>query len=669
MYRSLLVIFLIFNSSILSLAESGQGESFDRLQLKLDSLLRLGLQNKMKNKTKALEYVTEALQISRTIDNAAAEAEALKLMGLISYFQDSLLKASECYNKALLISREMGDSVQVANILFNQGKIYRDTHQWEVALQNAYHVLKIDEFTENEKGIAYSYNNIGLLYKSLEDTFKAKSYFLKSLKIREKLNHEEGIGYTCINLGNIAINEKKYDSADYYFSRAAVIFINVDPFNYAKAIYSLGNIAYYRKNLATAEKYYRKALEIRMKHNVAKTEIAESLVSIGFIASEKQQFHVSDSLYHLALTYVPKGAHLKNEINIYQKLLYNAWQTNRLEDALTYQKKYYKLREQLFNNERIQKFKTLESEFQLTRSREQLEELKEDNILIEENAKLSTIITFSIILLLLLIIAGVVIILQLKSRHLRELNQKNQELKQINQSLDQFVSIASHDLKAPIASCKGIIDIMRELDDLNKIKEFFDLQEMSLSKLEYLIRDLLDFSRSNRAEVKIKPIDLGAKIEEIKQNLVYQKSARKVALIFHCHKCEEFYSDDLRLRMILNNLISNSIRYKSLTSENPFVQVEAYINKEVALIKIIDNGQGIPAEHHRHVFEMFYKVSKNHKSTGLGLYIVREAVNKLGGNIWFESKENEGTTFFVKIPNQVKNWVKAGNENELTEIK
>lgn len=666
MYRILFAIFLTFLTGSSSIAENLT--ELPAEQAKLDTLLTQGLQNKYSNREKAREQLMEALILSRSLKKPAAEAEALKILGLISYYQDSLALAMEYFDKALLISRRIGDSIQVANILFNKGKIYKDTQQWEVALQNAFHVLKIDEVTENEKGLGYSYNYIGTLYKALEDTAKAKSCFLQSLEIRERLKHEQGIGYTCINLGNIAINERQYDSATYYFTRAAEIFKGNDPFNYAKCVYSLGNISYYNKNLNKAEQLYQQALKIRLDHEVSRNEIAESLVSLGFIASERKEFASSDSLYQLAITYTSPDNNLKSLINIYQKLLYNARKTERYSDALNFQQKYYETREKIFDSERLQKFKLLDSEFQLNRSQEELTELKKHSILIEKNAQLSTMVTGSIILLLLLIISTIIFILRLKSRHLKELNQKNQELKQINQSLDQFVSIASHDLKAPIASCKGIIEIMRELDDLEKVKEFYDLQEMSLNRLEYLIRDLLDFSRSNRDTIRIVKVDLAAKVEEVRQNLVYQKSARKVKISFHCEDNESFYSDDLRLRMILNNLISNSIRYKSLTSEKPFVKIEASINRERALIKIIDNGQGIPPEYHERVFDMFFKVSKNHKSTGLGLYIVKEAVNKLNGEVWFESTLNRGSTFYVKIPNETKNFIDITNENELSEI-
>ncbi|MFW5760657.1 MAG: sensor histidine kinase [Cyclobacteriaceae bacterium] len=299
----------------------------------------------------------------------------------------------------------------------------------------------------------------------------------------------------------------------------------------------------------------------------------------------------------------------------------------------------------------------------------ELTALKNDKQLVENNARITLLVTGGIILLLLFIIGATFIFLRLKSRHLKELNRKNQELSQINQSLDQFVSIASHDLKAPIASCRGIIDILREQEDISTFREYLDLQEMSLNKLEYLIRDLLDYSRSNRADIHLSKINLNAKIEEIQQNLQFYKAARKVEFTYICSNDSILYSDDLRLRIILSNLVSNSIRYKSLTAPDPYVKIEAEIDQQKALIKVIDNGQGIPAEYHEHVFDMFFKVSKNHKSTGLGLYIVKEAVKKLNGKIWFDSKENIGTTFYVEIPNLASHVSKLNKENELTEIR
>jgi signal transduction histidine kinase len=112
-----------------------------------------------------------------------------------------------------------------------------------------------------------------------------------------------------------------------------------------------------------------------------------------------------------------------------------------------------------------------------------------------------------------------------------------------------------------------------------------------------------------------------------------------------------FYSDPKRLQILFNNLVSNAFRYHDLSKETPFIKVQVTFDQNHAVIQVSDNGKGVHPEHVGNIFEMFYRATDDSKGSGLGLYIVKETVEKLQGIIQVHSVPREGTTFTLRIPN------------------
>ena len=669
--RILVFNFLLIITFTSLFAYNAPDSIFDRLPVEkqIDSLISLGIKYKVADPQKSIRYLQQSVDLLKHHPNAKDEAEALKIMGLSFYRHSQYLEALDYYDQALMISRKIGDSIQVANVLHNMGLVYRETNQWDKALALAFQVLKLDKYAKNERGLGYSYNNLGLIYQELEDTLNAKINFEKSLAIRSRIDHQEGIGYTCINLGNIAIDEKDYAKGKEYFTRAAAIFKKLDdPYTYCRALYSLGNIAWYENNKAKAKRYYEEVLKIRIAKNAPIKDMAESYTVLGLFTAEEKRYQKADSLYKIALDYALRADDLNRMSELYNLLHVNSIRIKEYKLAIEYLDKHFTLREKIFDKEKLEKFALLESNYELEKRKAELDEMKKEKQLREKNAHLNQMMTTALILLLLIIIISSFIIIKLKSSNFKLLDEKNQELIRINQSLDQFVSIASHDLKAPIASAKGIIGIIREQNEMDCIREFLNLQEQSLNRLELLIKDLLDFSRSSRLAIKINKVDLREKIDSIKNNLQFEKAARNVSISYKENASSPLFSDELRLQIILNNLISNSIRYKNTLNTKPFVKIESHISGEKALIIVSDNGVGIAKAHHAKIFDMFYKASTSAKSTGLGLYIVKESINKLKGKIWFETEQGLGTTFYLEVPNLVNYYQEENKAEDEVEI-
>ena len=238
-------------------------------------------------------------------------------------------------------------------------------------------------------------------------------------------------------------------------------------------------------------------------------------------------------------------------------------------------------------------------------------------------------------------------------RNVTERKQAENELIQRNFELDSFVYRASHDLKAPLNSIMGLIEILRMETEEASILSYLTLMDRSVTKLDSFIRDLTDFSRNERMEVITTEINFEEVVNECIDNLSFMKNAARIKISTRISHTAPFYSDRVRIHIILNNLISNAVKYQDLNKENPYANIIIDCTEDEATIIIEDNGMGISQEHHEKIFNMFYRASFQAFGTGLGMYIVKNAVQKVKGKISLESELDKGTTFTVVIPNSV----------------
>lgn len=231
-----------------------------------------------------------------------------------------------------------------------------------------------------------------------------------------------------------------------------------------------------------------------------------------------------------------------------------------------------------------------------------------------------------------------------------KLETQNDVLHKTNEELDQFVYSISHDLRSPIASALGLIELSEREEDITVIKEYLGLKKKSLHKLDRYIRELMDFSRNSRLDVQPQEVDFKALLAELIEDIGHSERALQMHINLDVQQPQRFMTDPRRLKMILDNVISNSIRYSNLEQETPYVKVSVRVSEQEATIKVADNGVGIHEKYLEKIFEMFFRARENNVGSGLGLYIAQEAATKLGGSIGVESALGKGTTFTIVVP-------------------
>lgn len=245
---------------------------------------------------------------------------------------------------------------------------------------------------------------------------------------------------------------------------------------------------------------------------------------------------------------------------------------------------------------------------------------------------------------------GAIVNIDAQKRTQNRLIAINEELKKANAELDRFVYSASHDLRAPLKSLLGLLQLI-EYDTSGNIKGYLDKMRTSVQKLDYFIEEIIDYSMNARMERDSQLIDFDELIRQVLEKLQYLPGAirieKKIAVKSQC----AFYSDRSRCLILFNNLLANAITYHNLQQTNPLILIKVEVAPEEAIVTIQDNGKGIDEKHVNDIFKMFYRASVNSNGSGLGLYIVKEILQKLNGSIEVTSTVNQGSSFTFSIPN------------------
>ncbi|MBT1698936.1 HAMP domain-containing histidine kinase [Fulvivirgaceae bacterium PWU4] len=231
-----------------------------------------------------------------------------------------------------------------------------------------------------------------------------------------------------------------------------------------------------------------------------------------------------------------------------------------------------------------------------------------------------------------------------------EVNAKNDDLERTNLELDRFLYSTSHDLRSPLSSIKGLINVARYDTHDKKIHGYFNMMTDRVERLENFIKDIIDYSKNARTELRHEKVDFNALISEVTDNLKYFEGASSIEFKNEVSIDQPVLADKTRLSVVLNNLIANAIKYHDMRKEQRWIDVK--VSDSMGEIKLVvsDNGTGIHKEHQQRIFEMFYRGTLQSTGSGLGLYIVKQAVEKMKGTITVQSEAGRGASFFITVP-------------------
>ncbi len=226
---------------------------------------------------------------------------------------------------------------------------------------------------------------------------------------------------------------------------------------------------------------------------------------------------------------------------------------------------------------------------------------------------------------------------------------KKEDIEKINKELDRFVYSTSHDLRAPLSSIQGITKLALMDTDRTHDREYFTMIKNSTEKLDEFINEIIDYSRNARTELTLELTDVGEVINEVIVNLQFLDHAGRIQFEIN-NAVGKALMDKSRIKIVMNNLISNAIKYQNLRAAQSWVKIDAAVEGEVCKIIVEDNGIGIASEWQGRIFEMFFRATEKSSGSGLGLYIVKEIIERIDGTISMTSGLGKGTRFEIMVP-------------------
>lgn len=230
------------------------------------------------------------------------------------------------------------------------------------------------------------------------------------------------------------------------------------------------------------------------------------------------------------------------------------------------------------------------------------------------------------------------------------LESQNKRIKMVNSALDRFLYSVSHEFRTPICNGLGLINLLRTNLDTKDRDIVLDKLEESIRNLDELLQNIGVYSEISSLETSKDAIDFRKLFHECLDQLKLMEGRDDVNVMLTLKEDALFYSDRKRLKIILDNLLSNGIQFRDPRRKS-FVEVVVVVNSAAAHMEVRDNGVGIKEEYLDKIFEVFNTGGTSSKGRGLGLFMAREIVEKLGGNFSVKSQRDSGTTFYITIPN------------------
>ncbi len=224
------------------------------------------------------------------------------------------------------------------------------------------------------------------------------------------------------------------------------------------------------------------------------------------------------------------------------------------------------------------------------------------------------------------------------------------ELQRVNLELENFTYHASHDLRAPLTTVMGLVNLGLKETTVEGSRNYFEMIQTRIQHLDTLLKDLVAISYNSKIEIASELFDFKKEIDLLIETL--QGPHPLVRVSKEIVQPLDFFTDATRMRTILRNLFSNSLKYHNPDNESPYLIIKVRAGLTHASIKVQDNGIGFDRTYKEKIFDMFFRATTQSNGSGLGLYIAKSMLEKINGKISVESTLHKGTTFLLTVPNQ-----------------
>ncbi len=544
-------------------------------------------------------------------------------------------------------------------VLLKKGRDHYKLRKYDSALPLFIQAKQLSDSLNNDDFLASALNNIGLIYMRSDEPEKSLNYFKQVLQIDRRNNNRRGQASTFNNMANVLYRINKLDSSIIYYRKALPVYLEYnDSLSEAGAYNNIASVFYKKNQLDSSYYYFQKSSYIFEQTN-APIKVANLEKNLAFLMIKMQQ-------PQLALNHIEKSKKLAKESGLMNLLP----ELHIIEGAAQFS---LELTDKGFasidRGEKIRdSLKIVDTDLKLAEQKAKLElkQSEAEKTLIEKQARNRSMAVIVITILLVISFASLILIIQSRRRlnlfnrilqeRQKEINQKNQQLTELNATKDRFIQIISHDLKSPIGTLQSFTELLYTDYDLfndEKRKDIVSNLMKLQSKTYGLLTNLLDWSMLQQGLFKFQPepLSIFSISEEALAPLNENAVLKKIDLKMIIDESAMIHADKNMTATIFRNLTNNAIKF---THPDGKIVIKTKIENEMIRVCISDNGVGIPQDKQGDLFRIDKKIqtkgTMNEKGTGLGLIIVKEFVEKQGGSIWLESWQDKGSNFYFTIP-------------------
>ncbi|CAN1529869.1 HATPase domain containing protein [Flavobacteriaceae bacterium] len=578
-------------------------------------LIKLSTYSGYIDSDEAIGYANKAILYSQKDNNPMVIADAYSSLGIAYEVKSDFVNALNNLYKALSIYEPSNDRKKIIRVYNNIGLIYIDLENFNQGLIFYNKALKLSYKTNEKRSISLLNNNIGDVYLQQKKYNKALNFFYKALIMNKNLNDIEGVGLNLSNIGICYVNLKNYKKGLEMINQSILTYDDYSSLYNTYNIFELGRI------------YYFKSLEVNDKDNSEKNvekSIAYFNQSLVIFKKYKSLKDIQETYFYLSKA--------------------NKFKGNK-DLALDYFEKYSTIKDSLFSRDSQKKLANLAFQRELDLKNKQIEIQKLKINRDSRKVYFLIIVTISVVLLF-----GLFLWLYLSKR------KTNKIISDINTQKDKFFSIIAHDLKGPFVGFLGLTELMAEdIDTLSSEEIKFAAFNMksSAKNLFNLLENLLEWSRMEQNLIPFDPQELALQSILSDSVLTLHDIAHKKEIIINTdiENAKIVFADKNMFQAIIRNIVFNAIKF---TPKKGTIIIQTKEDITNTTITVTDNGIGMSPKIIENLFKLDIKNNRigteAEPSTGLGLILCKEYIEKHNGKIWVESNEGIGSTFHISFP-------------------
>lgn len=622
----------------------------------------------------AFKNFFQSLTIGDSIRNPALAAISLHKVGESSYFLNQYDQALNYQFRALKIQQALKNDKETGAILSSVSKIYARKHLYAKALDFQYQALEIRRSIKDQREISRSLDAIGNLYLRSHNYNKALETFEESLNISQQLQDKRGIAIAWHDQARVYTELQKYETAKELYLDALRLKRSI---GFRKeeimSLRGLGKVFLQQKKYDKAQKYFNDALELSQQLKANREEV-QTLNDLGNFYLQKEEPKMALEFHQKALNKALEQAEGFMVMETYQYLSNTYLKLNNDANFA----RFYRLHRQMAdslggNRDPVAEIKAMQEHYEVEKKAKALEIRNRELALLKKQNELQAhkikrdgqIEALLIVALLLVIIVSAVLYNNYTFK-----NKSNQKLQALNTQLetsqeelhlsnsmkDRLFSVIAHDLRSPLNTISGFLNLMQLQKDAMTPEEIEVLTSQMIKSVKNtldLLDNLLHWSRSQMDLMKmnVQPIDLNELVDDTFNLLALNAQSKNIELVKNTQENCQVMVDAHMIDIVIRNLVSNAIKFTTEGSVTVHCQETSDHQIEVT---VQDTGVGIAPEDAQKLFKVdsHYTTegTNREKGTGLGLLLCKELIEKNEGQIWVESNPGEGSAFKFNLP-------------------